>query len=113
MTESIDFTSSKTGTILIVDDNETIRFFYKEFFKDFSVRILEAENGKDALEITRKIHPNLILMDLTMPVMDGFETVKVIKSDKHIKNIPVIAQSACFREVSKDWLKSHGFVSYF
>ena len=76
--------------ILVVDDTE--------FNRDLVVQLLEedydmviAENGEEALTVTASERPDLILMDLGMPVMDGWEATRRLKADAELKNIPVIA----------------------
>ena len=76
--------------ILVVDDTE--------FNRDLVVQLLEedydmviAENGEEALTMTEKERPDLILMDLGMPVMDGWEATRRLKANDELKNIPIIA----------------------
>ena len=58
------------------------------------VEILQAENGEQSIDMARQHKPDLILMDIKMPVMDGVEATKIIKKDKDLKDIPVIALTA-------------------
>lgn len=76
--------------ILVVDDTD--------FNRDLVVQLLEedydmviAENGEEALTVTEKERPDLILMDLGMPVMDGWEATRRLKANEQLKSIPVIA----------------------
>ena len=82
--------------ILIVEDNEDNRrilIYRLRKFGDFE--IFEATNGIEALEVVRSMAPDLIFMDLKMPVMDGWETVRRIrKMDGEIKQVPIIAITA-------------------
>jgi CheY-like chemotaxis protein len=80
-----------------------------EFFKNTNVRIFQAENAIDGIEIAKKQNPDLIFMDLKMPVLDGFEATKRIKSDDKIKNIPVVALSASVMEGDLTKIKKIGF----
>ncbi len=82
------------STILIADDIEYNREILKGFFEDFEFDILEAENGKEALETARKQSPHLICLDMKMPVMDGYEASKILKNDAELHKIPVIAITA-------------------
>ena len=80
----------KDKVILLVDD---VRFFLeleKSFLKRTSCEIVMAENGEDAIKIAKETKPNLILMDLFMPKMNGDEACKAIKADPELKNVPVI-----------------------
>jgi len=82
-------------TILLVDDDMRNLFALSKILKERGMEILKAENGKSALEILEN-HPdiNLVLMDIMMPEMDGFEAMKRIRSTVKFKNLPVIALTA-------------------
>ncbi|MBU0681599.1 MAG: response regulator [Proteobacteria bacterium] len=82
------------GQVLVVDDVEINCRLIKDFFRTSPVQITAARNGKEALEALQKIKPDLILMDLKMPVMDGYEAAAIIKKDPELAAIPVIAMSA-------------------
>jgi signal transduction histidine kinase/CheY-like chemotaxis protein len=82
------------ATILSVDDVETNRLLLKDFLAPYSIEIVEAENGALAIEMARKTKPQLILMDMKMPVMDGYTATRHIKADKELASIPVIALTA-------------------
>ncbi|MBI9033100.1 MAG: cache domain-containing protein [Bacteroidales bacterium] len=82
------------ATILIVDDIAINRQIQKGYLKSYSFNIYEAVNGEKAVELANTIIPDLILMDLKMPVMDGFEATKRIKNNQTTAHIPVIAISA-------------------
>jgi two-component system sensor histidine kinase EvgS len=62
--------------------------------EDSNLVLLTAQNGKEAIDMTLQYYPDLILMDLRMPVMDGFEAATIIKNDDRTKSIPIIAISA-------------------
>ena len=80
-------------TILIADDSPLIREALCEFFEqdDFNV-CGEAENGKEAVNRARELHPDLILLDLSMPVMNGLEATRVLR--RLMPEVPVIMYSA-------------------
>ncbi|MDX2432342.1 MAG: two-component regulator propeller domain-containing protein [Bacteroides sp.] len=85
--------SKKEGTILIADDEADFRVAIKDIFsKNF--RILEASDGKDALDITRKENPDLIISDVMMPVMDGYDFCKHVKTDVAFCHVPFILLTA-------------------
>ena len=86
--------SLKDKKILIVDDDPRNVFVLASALEEYGAEILEAENGKVALEKLDKEKTDLILMDIMMPVMDGFETIKAIRSKKELTNIPIIALTA-------------------
>jgi two-component system cell cycle response regulator len=80
--------------ILTVDDSKTVRIIVRKAFKPFDCDILEACNGVEGLAIASKEVPDLILLDVTMPVMDGIEMLTKLKSDSALKQIPVMMLTA-------------------
>lgn len=76
--------------ILIIDDNEDIRFTIREICEFAGWEVAEAKNGKEGLEVCEKVHPNLILVDYHMPVWDGLTTVKEIRKREHATPIIVL-----------------------
>jgi len=80
--------------ILIVDDKLENRQMLLDLLKPLGFDITLASNGKEGVEQALAIHPNLILMDLVMPVMNGFEAVRAIQKSHAINNVPIIAVSA-------------------
>ena len=67
--------------VLTVDDSKTVRIIVKKAFKPFDCEIFEAANGVEGLAVAAKENPDLILLDVTMPVMDGVEMLTKLKSD--------------------------------
>jgi len=80
--------------ILIVDDISANRKLLCEFLNEDLIEIIEAANGIEAIEMAHKHKPDLILMDIKMPEMDGVEATKRIKADARLKDIPIIAVTA-------------------
>jgi two-component system sensor histidine kinase EvgS len=99
-------------TILIADDVGMNRFLIKAFFKDMNIRIIEAENGRQAVEIAEQTLPDIILMDISMPEMDGYEATKQIKENEASKHIPVIALTAHALAHEKESILGAGFDGY-
>ena len=77
--------------ILVVDDYDDAREMYAEYLVFCGFRIAEARNGNEALEQAFALKPDLILMDLSLPGMDGWEATRQLKADDRTKNIPVVA----------------------
>ena len=77
--------------VLIVDDVQDNRTIYVLFLKFSGFRIAEAENGEEALQKATALLPDVIVMDLSLPVMDGWEATRRLKRDPRTKKIPVIA----------------------
>jgi len=80
--------------VLTVDDSKTIRMIVKKAFKDYDCELFEAENGVEGLAIAAKEKPGLIVLDITMPVMNGIEMLEKIKGEPELKNTPVIMLTA-------------------
>ena len=80
--------------VLTVDDSKTVRIIVKKAFKSYDCEILEAGNGVEGLAVAGKERPDVILLDITMPVMDGVEMLTKIKSDPELKAIPIIMLTA-------------------
>lgn len=89
------------ASILVCDDNKTNRLLLNHLLAKLNLEIHESQNGKEALEMVEKIKPNLILMDLRMPEMNGYEATTILKMNEKTKNIPVIAISASVNIVEK------------
>ncbi len=83
-----------SARILIADDEPANRFIFSTFLKDQGYDVLTCENGLECVELTKKEKPDLILLDIRMPVMDGYEVVKVLKSNSETKDIPIVVISA-------------------
>ncbi|MEW6743847.1 MAG: response regulator [Planctomycetota bacterium] len=80
--------------ILIVDDDPIGRRVLRKALVAEGITFLEAENGAEGLDLARREDPDLILLDVQMPVMDGLETLRLIRKDDILKNTPVIISSA-------------------
>ena len=80
--------------LLTVDDSKTVRIIVRKAFKGFDCEILEAGNGVEGLAVAAKEMPDLILLDVTMPVMDGVEMLTKLKSDPALKGISVMMLTA-------------------
>jgi two-component system cell cycle response regulator DivK len=84
-----DATMSKT--ILVVEDQEDNRQILRDLLGSAGFRMIEAHDGEQALTVARSERPNLILMDIQLPILDGYEATRSIKRDPELKHIPVIA----------------------
>ena len=80
--------------ILIVDDEPFNVDYLEQELEEMDYSIITAFNGRDALDLVRSEKPDLILLDIMMPVMDGFAVLEDLKADPHLRNIPVIVISA-------------------
>ncbi len=108
--ENISIIFEKSN-ILHVEDIDFNREIMKLLFADTNLKIKEAITGVDALEVLKKYTPDLILMDIQMPKLNGYETAKIIRKNEQLKNTPIIAvtASATTEEIEK---YSHIFDDY-
>ncbi len=77
--------------VLVVDDFVDAREMYAEYFAFSGFRVVEASNGAEAVQKALELTPHVVLMDLSMPGMDGWEATRRLKADRRTKDIPVIA----------------------
>ncbi len=80
--------------ILTVDDSKTIRMIVKKAFRPYDCELFEGENGVEGLAIAAREKPDLIVLDITMPVMNGIEMLEKLKNESSLKDIPVIMLTA-------------------
>jgi len=105
----IDF---KGASILLVEDNRYNIKLIKAILEPHNLHVPAVYNGQEAIEKLREFQPDLILMDMKMPVMDGYETTKRIKKDDMLKHIPVIALTASAMETDRERIKKIGINGY-
>jgi len=80
--------------VVVADDDATTVVMISTILKHFNFECEVAHNGEEALEIARKKRPDLVLLDVSMPQMDGFEALTALRSDNATRNTPVILVSA-------------------
>ncbi|MDF2959541.1 MAG: response regulator [Paenibacillus sp.] len=81
-------------TILLVEDNEMNRDMLSRRLTRKEFRVVTAEDGQQGVDLAKKERPDLILMDLSLPVMDGWEATRILKSSLETRYIPIIALTA-------------------
>jgi len=99
-------------TILLVDDDLTLREMYEERLKAEGFVITQASNGEEAIKLARETKPQIILLDIMMPKVNGFDVLKSLKADPATKDIPVIVLSALIQDVDRVEGKKLGAVDY-
>jgi CheY-like chemotaxis protein len=98
--------------ILLVDDTRLVLELEKSFLKLSHVEVLTAMNGAEALELIRKDPPDLVFMDMNMPVMDGIACCTLLKADPFLSSIPVIMLTTAGREGDRERAKEAGCDDY-
>jgi two-component system cell cycle response regulator DivK len=88
------FQKGSLKTILVVEDNQDNRELVVKVLKINGYHVIEAVDGQEAIEKTKAENPDLILMDLFIPKIDGYEVTRRLKRDKDLKSIPIIALTA-------------------
>jgi CheY-like chemotaxis protein len=78
------------GQILIVDDDEISRYLLRGLLANTGYRLLEARGGNDGVKLATENKPNLVILDLSMPDLSGFEVLKILKSDAVTRDIPIV-----------------------
>ncbi|HSG67142.1 MAG TPA: response regulator, partial [Bacteroidales bacterium] len=95
--------------VLIVDDSRVNRKFVKDNLEEMGLEISEAEDGKEGFRKAKKLGPDLILLDILMPVMDGYEFIENIRKDANLAHIPVMALTALGMREDIDRIVKCGF----
>jgi CheY-like chemotaxis protein len=103
---------SRDRTILIVEDSDDARYFMRLALEDHGYRIVEAENGAKAVEIAQNERPDIILMDLSLPIMDGITATQEIRASAGLDGIPVVAVTAHQETDFRAGAKAAGFDAY-
>ncbi len=99
-------------TILVVEDNELNRKLVRAFLQRGSFRVLEADNAELALDLARSEKPDLILMDVQLPGMDGLTATRILKDDPALKEIPIVALTAYAMDGDEEKTKAAGCDGY-
>lgn len=103
---------SRDQTILIVEDSEDARYFMRLALEDLGYLIVEAEDGAKAVELAQSERPDIILMDLSLPIMDGIAATEKIRACTELKGIPVVAVTAHQETDFRAGAKAAGFDAY-
>ena len=97
------------STVLVVDDIKANRNLVKAYLQDTPIRFLEANNGETAVSLAKQEKPDIILMDIRMPVMNGCDATQVIRGDVITRNIPIIALTASSMKSDQEKIRQCGF----
>lgn len=89
-------------SVLIVDDDPVIQLLLRVNFEMDGFEVLTADDGEQGLEMAKNVNPDLVLLDVLMPKLDGYEVLKAIRADETIKDLPVVLLSAMARDVDKE-----------
>jgi CheY-like chemotaxis protein len=95
-------TPKRTPTVLIVDDFEDNRQMYAEFLTFSGFQVFQAVDGEDAVAKATELVPDLVVMDMSLPVLDGWEATRRIKGNPRTRHIPVVALTGHAMEAGSD-----------
>jgi twitching motility two-component system response regulator PilH len=99
-------------TILVVDDSPTERHILSELLIRNDYQVITAENGEEGIEKAREYQPNLILMDVVMPGLNGYQATRTLTRDKTTKHIPIIVCTSKGQETDRIWGLRQGALHY-
>jgi CheY-like chemotaxis protein len=99
-------------TLLLVEDNEDNRIIYSTVLRHLGYRVIEAQDGVEAVELARTAQPDLILMDISIPRMDGWEATRILRGDSRTSAIPIVALTAHALADDRERAAEVGFSSY-
>jgi twitching motility two-component system response regulator PilH len=98
--------------ILIADDSPTEVYVLKKILEKFNHQVVIAEDGEHAIELTKSKHPSLVLMDVVMPKLNGFQATRRLSKDSETAHIPVIIVSSKNQETDRLWGLRQGAKGY-
>ena len=105
-------TDQQPPLILVVDDYQDAREMYAEYLQFSGFRVAEARNGNEAVDQAFALKPDLILMDLSLPGMDGWEATRRLKADESTRHIPIVALTGHALAGASDGAKKAGCDSF-
>ena len=98
--------------VLIVDDSPTETYKFKEILEKHGFQIITADNGADGVAVARQEKPDVVLMDVVMPGLNGFQATRQLSKGEETKHIPVIIVTTKDQETDKVWGRRQGATDY-
>ena len=108
----VDWRARVAKTVLIVEDNELNMKLFRDLLEAHGYHTSGTSNGFEALDLVRKLRPDLILMDIQLPEVSGLEVTKWLKEDDKLKQIPVIAVTAFAMKGDEEKIRQGGCEAY-
>jgi CheY-like chemotaxis protein len=102
----------KNPIVLVVEDNEDTRYVMRLALEARGYRVCEAENGEQAIDIACREQPNAILMDISMPVLNGLTATARIREHNELRTIPIVAVTAHHEVEMRDGAQASGFTAF-
>src|SRR6202166_5391549 len=107
-----DWRGGMAKTVLIVEDNELNMKLFRDLLEAHGYQTSGTSNGFEALDLVRKLHPDLILMDIQLPQVSGLEVTRWIKDDPELRSIPVVAVTAFAMKGDEERIREGGCEAY-
>jgi two-component system cell cycle response regulator DivK len=107
-----DWRGRMAKTVLIVEDNELNMKLFRDLLEAHGYQTSGTSNGFEALDLVRKLRPDLVLMDIQLPQVSGLEVTKWIKDDPELRNIPVVAVTAFAMKGDEERIREGGCEAY-
>ena len=98
--------------VLVVDDNEDSRLLYSAYLRHLDVEVTTAADGSEALRLAGERKPDLIVMDLTMPRMDGWTATRLLRANTELRGIPIVAVTGVRRDEAEEATRAAQFDRY-
>jgi CheY-like chemotaxis protein len=98
--------------VLLVEDNEDNRTIYSTVLRHLGYQVIEAQDGVQAVDLARSELPDLILMDISIPRIDGWEATRILRQDPSTQDIPIVALTAHALSDDRERAAEVGFSSY-
>ncbi len=111
MNDSPQLTTSKT--ILVIDDDQFITIAYKAGLERAGYLVHTAQDGEEGVKRITEIKPDLVLLDIIMPKMDGFELLQVVKADANLAHIPVVVFTNLGQKSDQQKAHEYGAIDFF
>ena len=108
----MDSPASVGQTLLLVEDNEDNRIIYSTVLRHLGYQVVEAQDGAEAIQLARSVQPDLILMDISIPKVDGWEATRILRQDPLTASIPIVALTAHALADDRARAAEVGFSSY-
>jgi twitching motility two-component system response regulator PilH len=105
-------TCGSKGTVLVVDDSPTETRIFVGALEKAGFRVESAPNGEEGVSAARRLHPDVILMDVVMPVLNGFQATRQLQRDPKTADIPIIMVTSKDQETDRTWGLRQGALDY-
>ena len=110
--DDVPVSSTTKAKVLVVDDSPTEIHIFKKILEKHGYETLVAKDGQEGVEIARQALPDIILMDVVMPVLNGFQATRQLKNDESTASIPVIMVTTKGQQTDKNWGMRQGATEY-